>query len=138
MGDCMPKEQYEYITNIQKDCLESTNMTEQEAWDFAFRCWQLGYMKPTKEQVGQIFNYAILYEINKKNENIFGSFFSMGHDQAVDYLYRLIIKNERDNECLECKRYHSKSCIGTINRGRETITEENRCAAFAKIKEGDK
>lgn len=44
-GSCMPKEQYEYIKSIQDDCLKSTNMTEQEAWSFAFRCWQLGYAK---------------------------------------------------------------------------------------------
>lgn len=45
MGDVMPKEQYEYIEKIQRDCLERTNMTEEEAWNFAFRCWQLGYKK---------------------------------------------------------------------------------------------
>ena len=45
MGDCMPKEQEEYIKSIQKDCMENTNMTESEAWNFAFRCWQLDYKK---------------------------------------------------------------------------------------------
>lgn len=45
MSDCMPKEQYEYITAIQHDMLEITNMTEDEAWNFAFRCWQCGYVK---------------------------------------------------------------------------------------------
>lgn len=50
MGDCMPKEQYEYIEQIQKDCIERTNMTEQEAWNFGFRCWQLGYLKNQKNQ----------------------------------------------------------------------------------------
>lgn len=45
MGDRMSKEQYEYIKALQDDCLECTNMTENEAWNFAFRCWQLGYKK---------------------------------------------------------------------------------------------
>lgn len=49
MGEQMPKEQYEYIKNIQDDCLERTNMTNDEAWHFAFRCWQLGYER--KEDV---------------------------------------------------------------------------------------
>lgn len=41
----MPKAQEEYIERIKKDCLEISNMTEQEAYLFAFRCWQLGYIK---------------------------------------------------------------------------------------------
>ena len=48
MGDVMPKEQYECIKEIESDCLERTNMTEAEAWKFAFRCWQLGYRKVKK------------------------------------------------------------------------------------------
>ena len=43
--DCMPKEQFEFISKIQADMLESTNMTKGEAWDFGFRCWQCGYAK---------------------------------------------------------------------------------------------
>lgn len=31
MGDCMPKEQFDYITKIQTHCLENTNMTKDEA-----------------------------------------------------------------------------------------------------------
>lgn len=45
MSNCMPKGQREYIDKIQKDCLESTNMTESEAYSFAFRCWQMDYIK---------------------------------------------------------------------------------------------
>lgn len=45
MGDVMPKEQAEWIADTQKYCLEATNMTEQEAYNFAFRCWQLGFAK---------------------------------------------------------------------------------------------
>lgn len=48
MGDCMSKEQREYIEAIQRDCLERTSMTEEEAWDYAFRCWQLGYGRKEK------------------------------------------------------------------------------------------
>ena len=49
MSNCMPKEQREYIEKIQKDCLESTNMTESEAYSFAFRCWQMDYVKQSAE-----------------------------------------------------------------------------------------
>lgn len=47
--DCMPKEQFEFISKIQADMLESTNMTKDEAWDFGFRCWQCGYAKVGKD-----------------------------------------------------------------------------------------
>lgn len=50
MADCMAREQREYIEAIEKDMLESTNMTEQEVIDFAFRCWQCGYVKKHKPQ----------------------------------------------------------------------------------------
>jgi hypothetical protein len=39
-GDCMTKEEYEYIVNIQNYMLEATNMTKSEAWNFAFRLSQ--------------------------------------------------------------------------------------------------
>lgn len=41
----MPKDQYDYIKRIQDHCVEWTNMTESEAWEFGFRCWQLGYVR---------------------------------------------------------------------------------------------
>lgn len=45
MSGCqIPKEQFEYMGKIQDDMLDRTNMTEQEAWNFAFRCWQCGYV----------------------------------------------------------------------------------------------
>ena len=40
MADCMPKEQYDFIREIQRHMLDASNMTEYEAWDFAFRVWQ--------------------------------------------------------------------------------------------------
>lgn len=54
-GEQMPKEQYEYIKAINDECLERTNMTKDEAQNFAFRCWQLGYKKdkPTIPQAMQ-------------------------------------------------------------------------------------
>jgi hypothetical protein len=58
----MPKEQREYIEKIQKDCLESTNMTESEAWTFAFRCWQLDYVKKgrmTDKEVDVLLDYIV-------------------------------------------------------------------------------
>ena len=54
MSNCMPKEQKEYIERIQKDCLESTNMTESEAYSFAFRCWQMDYVKKSDSVMAQI------------------------------------------------------------------------------------
>lgn len=54
MGEQMPKEQEEYIKKIQRDCLERTNMTEGEAYTFAFRCWQLGYVKVPKLMLNDI------------------------------------------------------------------------------------
>lgn len=45
MGECMPKEQYEYIKSIQDFMLDATNMKENEAWSFAFRCWQIGFKR---------------------------------------------------------------------------------------------
>lgn len=48
-GEMMPKEQQEYIEKIQNHCLEATNMTENEAWHFAFRCWQLDYSRKKKK-----------------------------------------------------------------------------------------
>ena len=43
MTDCMPKAQYEFVTKVKNDMLTNTNMTEDEAWNFGFRCWQMGY-----------------------------------------------------------------------------------------------
>lgn len=87
----------------------------------------------TKEQVEQIFTYGINYQLVKSNPNVdFGQFPTDNFDKVIDYVYRLIVENERDEECLRCGRYYTGSCIGTINRGRETITDGNRCAAFYK------
>lgn len=47
MCDCMPKEQADWIRDTQLYCLNATNMTEDEAYNFAFRCWQLGFEKKT-------------------------------------------------------------------------------------------
>lgn len=41
----MPKEQADWIIDTQLYCLNATNMTEDEAYNFAFRCWQLGFEK---------------------------------------------------------------------------------------------
>ena len=72
MGDMMPKEQADYINDIQQYCLDATNMTEQEAYNFAFRCWQLGFVKK-KHLVKKIFeeieqatkNHGITYAQRK-------------------------------------------------------------------------
>lgn len=44
-GDQMPEEEAAIISVISKYALDVTNMTKQEADEFAFRCWQLGYVK---------------------------------------------------------------------------------------------
>ena len=49
-GHAMPKEQYDYIRKIADLCLEATNMTDVEAWDFGFRCWQMGFVRRKKAQ----------------------------------------------------------------------------------------
>ena len=36
----MPKEQSDFIQNLKKDMLEATNMSDNEAYEFAFRVWQ--------------------------------------------------------------------------------------------------
>lgn len=36
----------------------------------------------------------------------------------------------KDKECLNCLRFHSKSCSGVKDRGREEITIENSCSGF--------
>ena len=40
MNDMMPKEQSDFIEKVRDKALESYNMDEHEAWDFAFRVWQ--------------------------------------------------------------------------------------------------
>lgn len=39
-----------------------------------------------------------------------------------------------DKECLECKRYYSKSCNGVEDRKRKEITIENSCSGLLKTK----
>ena len=48
MGDVMSKEVQEFLDTIENDCLESTNMSKEQALSFAFGCWQLGYEKVKK------------------------------------------------------------------------------------------
>ena len=45
MVECMSKVQYEFVQRVKNDMLINTNMNEDEAWDFGFRCWQNGYAK---------------------------------------------------------------------------------------------
>lgn len=40
-GEQMPFEQQDYIDRLKQYCLDVTNMKEDEAYHFAFRCWQL-------------------------------------------------------------------------------------------------
>lgn len=41
-NNSQPKEIQDKIDRIQKEMLDRTNMTENEAYDFAFKCWQCG------------------------------------------------------------------------------------------------
>ena len=87
--------------------------------------------KLTRDQVEKIFTYGMNYMLARKQPELdFGQFPTDNYYKAIDYVYRLIIENERDEECLRCKRLESGSCIGTIDRGRESIDDHNRCAAF--------
>ena len=40
-GEQMPKDQSDYINKLKDYCKDATNMTDEEAYNFAFRCWQL-------------------------------------------------------------------------------------------------
>lgn len=87
--------------------------------------------KLTRDQVEKIFTYGMNYMIAHEHPKVdFGQFPTDNYDKAIDYVCRLIVENERDEECLRCKRLESGSCIGTIDRGREFIDDHNRCAAF--------
>lgn len=89
--ETMPKEQAEYIEKIQNDCLERTNMTKEEAYTFAFRCWQLGYVRVPKEfingerlitrQHGDYYPTNTLYEI-----------LGNGHNHATKYAHDIFNK----------------------------------------------
>lgn len=68
MGECMPVEQQSFIDKIKTECLEKTNMTDQEAWSFGFRCWQLGYCKK-----GDILNSINNHLVMIKNDREFTS-----------------------------------------------------------------
>ena len=41
-NNSQPKEIQDKINRIKKEMLDKTNMTENEAYDFAFKCWQCG------------------------------------------------------------------------------------------------
>lgn len=45
MAECMPNEQKEVMDKIIAHVLDATNATEQEAYEFALRCWQLNYAR---------------------------------------------------------------------------------------------
>lgn len=117
------------------DTLEQSELkpySEEERKETDKKIEEVIIQKLTREKVEQIFNYGLLYELanNKTADWLVGQFPTDDYDRAIDYVYRLIVENERDEECLRCQRYYSGSCVGTINRGRETITDSNRCAAF--------
>ena len=90
----------------------------------------------TKEELKQIFDYGHYFSMQSKfPEKFISGTFPTDYNEALEYVYKLVIEKERDEECLSCGRYSSGSCKGTINRHREEITEKNRCAAYFKKKE---
>ena len=96
--------------------------------------------KLTREKVMKIFDYGAFYHYASGNSkvnatNFTGQFPCGDYNKSIDFVYRLIVENERDEECLRCKRYYSGSCDGTINRGREVITIENMCGCFIERNE---
>lgn len=40
MADCMSRDQFMFIFELTDKMQQATNMTPDEAWDFAFRVWQ--------------------------------------------------------------------------------------------------
>lgn len=91
----------------------------------------------TKEQFKAIFNFGVTYGYASSNPGKFVSNYpAEDYERALDYTYRFVIEGERDEECLRCAQYICKECDGTINRGRETITDSNRCAFYKKLKGG--
>lgn len=96
MGDCMPKEQADYIYNVQQYCLDATNMTEEEAYNFAFRCWQLDFEKRSRTiretKVNVILKLRELFELH------FGTYTEKGVIKVRDIFSML---NTLSEELLE-------------------------------------
>lgn len=85
--DCMPKEQFEFISKIQADLLESTNLTKEDAWRFGFLCWQNGYAKAE-------------YGNGKNNADRIRK---MSDEELADFL-------EEFEACDVCKYYDKNRC----------------------------
>ena len=86
------------IEPIRKHMLRATNMTEEEAYDFAFRCWQCGYQNIDEDSVVLTREeYEKLLEQRRKARSEMKRF-------KRKYLYtkldkdRLSIENERLHE----------------------------------------
>ena len=73
MNVMMPKEQSEKINRIKNEMLRRTNMTENEAYNFAFRCWQCNLdfvkRKRTEQEILDDFE-ALGYEVIIEKDHI--------------------------------------------------------------------
>lgn len=50
-GSQVPKEQEKYLENLSSYMRIRTNMTEEQAWSFALRCWQFKDKEEFKRRV---------------------------------------------------------------------------------------
>jgi hypothetical protein len=81
------------------------------------------------EMIKKAFDFGILFNQIKSGTVISGTF-PENLDDALEFVYQYILDKNIDNECLSCGRYEKGSCIGTIDRKRLEINNNNRCAAF--------
>lgn len=83
----------------------------------------------TKETIERLIQAGLEYSMMLSGKLHTGAAPEIWND-FVEYNIKKIVLHERDDECLKCGRYLSKSCEGVPDRHREVITEGNRCSGF--------
>ena len=97
MADIMPKAQYEFVTKVKNDMLINTNMTEDEAWDFGFRCWQMGYAKVEKKTNADRIRSMTdeeLADVTMQHDVELGEYVCSDGKFYAEYLYEEALKHE--------------------------------------------
>lgn len=108
MNDAMPKEQENYLRDLTNFMGEATNMNADEAYNFAFRCWQFKNNGKFKElvfgeskDVRTRFEKLMSLEENKE--------FS---DKTFDYILRnCSIQEDNIEKLVLCKDVACAGCI---------------------------
>ena len=124
MPDMMPKEQALAIERIKNHCLDATNMTEEEAYNFAFRCWQLNYVRADKKEVLYFRSgsraggktQALILQLDRENARLTAENEQLRERHAS--LDRQIRKKARREFAEKIKNYYIKnhnSIKGSIN-----------------------